>query len=154
MIGKDELAEAMKRYGYKMDFKGRKVKDMRAIGYLWLAYKHGLNRIESKLLHYSHDGKTTRAVCMVTVYFDDRFYSAIADMDDRSVSVRSPDMVVRACETAALKRAIARALFIDREMLQKMEIGGAGEEEAYPPTPTPPTPTPSEDRTEDIELDW
>lgn len=128
MIDSKELAEAMRRYGYEMSFSGRKVKDMRAIGYLWLAHRHGLEGIESSLLYYNAD-KSIRAVVSVTVILNGNKYTALADMDDRSVSVRSPDMVVRAAETAALKRAIARALFIDRDELQKYSVGGKAMEE-------------------------
>jgi len=150
-VTKKELTDAMAKYGYIIPFKEKgkikKVKDMRAVGYLYLAHKHGLEEVHSELLHYSHDGKTIRAVVKVVVYFDGNGFSAISDMDDRSQSVRSPDMVVRVCETAALKRAISRALFIDRDALQQFEIGKAEaeEEEAYTPAPTKPAePEPAE----------
>jgi len=136
-VSEDLLKEAMKRFGYEIRFKDRKVKDISAVGYLWLARECGLNSIESELLHYSWDGKTLRAVVKVTVMIGTEKYSALADCDDRSMSVRSPDMLVRAADTIAMKRAIARALGIDREQLQKYEIGGGREEEeAYTPAPT------------------
>lgn len=141
-VSEEDLAEFMAKYGYIMNFKGRKVKDMRAIGYLKLAEKYGLEAIDPpRLEHYSVDsvdGKTVRAVVGITVYFKGKPFGALADMDDRSVSVRGPDMVVRAADTAALKRAIARALLIDKEELQQFEVGKARAEEEEIYTPTPP----------------
>lgn len=138
MIAQINLEEAMKRFGYVIRFKGREVKDLSATGYLWLAHQAGLKGIDSELLHYSSDGKTTRAVVKVTIYLNDERYTALADCDDRSISVRSPDMVVRVADTIAMKRAIARALCIDRDELQKMQVSTTAvssrtEEEVYTP---------------------
>jgi len=146
----------MKRFGYEMHFKDRKVKDISAVGYLWLARQVGIESVDSELLHYSWDGKTLRGVVKVTVTINGEKYSALADCDDRSIAVRSPDMLVRAADTIAMKRAIARALGIDREDLQRYEIGkGREEEEAYTPAPkeeeeVPAVPEPSDGG----ELDW
>lgn len=163
MIKVDEglLREAMKRFGYEIRFKDRRVKDISAVGYLWLARECGLKSIESDLLHYSYDteSETLRAVVKVTVTIGDEKYSALADCDDRSMAVRSPDMLVRAADTIAMKRAIARALGIDREELQKYDIGGGREEEeAYTPAPVekpePKVPEPKVPETTSEEIEW
>jgi len=157
-VSEDLLREAMKRFGYEIRFKDRKVKDISAVGYLWLARQVGIESVDSELLHYSWDGKTLRGVVKVTVTIDGEKYSALADCDDRSMSVRSPDMLVRAADTIAMKRAIARALGIDREELQKYEIGGGREEEeAYTPAPAEPVEPvePAESaESEEGDLDW
>ena len=157
-VSEELIKEAMKRFGYEIRFKDRKVKDISAVGYLWLARQVGIESVDSELLHYSWDGKTLRGVVKVTVTIKGEKYSALADCDDRSMSVRSPDMLVRAADTIAMKRAIARALGIDREELQKYEIGGGREEEeAYTPAPAEPVEPvePAElAESEEGDLDW
>lgn len=156
-VNPDDLKWAMKHYGFKIYFKktGKEVKDLSAIGFRKLAQKYGIDQIDSELVHYSNDGDLIRAVVKSCVYFDGKRFTSLADADTTSASVRSEDMVVRATDTLAMKRAISRALSIDREELQEYEIPiDREEEEPYTEAPTESgSGSKTEEETEEEEFD-
>jgi len=154
VVDEKDLEYAMYHYGFPITFsdKGKKrvVKDLAANGYMWLARKYGLESIDSKLEHYSVD-KDVRAVVKCTVIFMGRKYSAIADVDDRSNSVRDPSATARVADTLAFKRAVARALGLNSDMLQKFKIKEDGQREEEPYTPPPRDDDVSEEIEKEIE---
>lgn len=142
----EELEQAMREYGYSMNFrdsrtkKQRTVRDLNAMGYLMLARKKGVESINSECLEYHRElvegDWHIWAVVKCVVTFEGKHYSKLADVDDRSQSVRGPDMVVRSADTIAFKRAAAIAMGIDKERLQNFATkDDIAEEEPYTPVP-------------------
>lgn len=145
-VSSEELTDAMEKYGYSISFrdsrtgKRKTVKDLNATGYLMLCREKGVESIDTELQYYKRElvegTWCITAVVKSILVFEGKVYSALADADDTSQSVRGNDMVVRSTDTLAFKRAAARALGINRNKLQNFKTADElYEEEPYTPMP-------------------
>ena len=119
-------SEKWKPYIYEINFSGKKMRDLKAEGYLHAAYPF-IDDINMELVKFEESSvgttkpyrlavvrcKLTLAFTIGDTTFEHKFTTtAYGDGDTREV--KDPTALVRIVETRALKRAIARALDISR----------------------------------------